>query len=407
MSLATRAVNRLQDLYAHVCYRTRRLNAERAAYPRRLHQASCGALFEQLEPRVLLSVTQGVFIEEFETLSGWDATGTWGLENGGASDSPGSSYYNSSDTSLTMSNSLSLAAGERTYSFDSVANLESYGGYWWGGIGGIGGIGDNVGYDTGYFGYSVNGGEWIWDRSVTGFETTIETGTFTLEQDSDVRFSFRVITDGSIVYDGWLVDNLTVDGYLGSVASETTILTGADSFEYVENASPEIVAPDLTVGRPEMDFLQYARVWVSDYTQGEDVLGGGSMAQAIIIDGIRKNTSISSRFNADTGVLKLERDYGLPNAEAFQIALRTVTFACTTDNPTAGRTISFQIYDGMAWSEPASIIIDAIPVNDQPSVKAQSFAVNRDEVFNGQIVSTDVDNGSTLECTLVDGPDSG
>ena len=378
MSLGTRAVNRLRDLYAHVCHRTRRLNAERESYPRSLHQASHGALFEQLEPRVLLSFTPGAgagtVMEQFNSLAGWVATGAWGLENGMATDSPnGPSSYSYSDTSITMTTPLRLAQGQRTFSFESVSVLETF-------------------FDYGYVGYSINSGPWIEPLALraNGTETSVEMGTLFLSQDSDVRFRFRVDTDINVASQGWSVDNLTVDGAAYATSTrdnETTVTASSDTFTYVEGSGPQIIDAGMTVTRPDTIPLPLARVSISNYVQGEDILAGEDI--------VENNAIIRSRFNEERGFLNIRGTYRT-DASYFQEALQSVTYTNTSDNPTLGRTISIEVFDGYGWSEPAEIALDITPVNDAPIMETQVFSVDRDVPFEGQILATDVDNTTLI-----------
>lgn len=47
--------------------------------------------------------------------------------------------------------------------------------------------------------------------------------------------------------------------------------------------------------------------------------------------------------------------------------LRSITFDTYADEPSlARREITFMIYDGAQWSEPASAFVSIVPVNDNP-----------------------------------------
>ena len=70
MSLVSRATNRLRELYRNVLVRSRAANVETLSYPRQLHAKAVMPLIEQLEPRLMMSVT------------GFSVTGPGGLAEG-------------------------------------------------------------------------------------------------------------------------------------------------------------------------------------------------------------------------------------------------------------------------------------------------------------------------------------
>ncbi|WP_221762991.1 VCBS domain-containing protein [Chlorobium phaeovibrioides] len=78
--------------------------------------------------------------------------------------------------------------------------------------------------------------------------------------------------------------------------------------------------------------------------------------------------SITASFVSSTGVLSLS---GSATVEQYQNALRAVTYASSSDNPTLNsptRTLSWQVNDGAADSSVATSTITITPVNDAPAL---------------------------------------
>ncbi|MBA5775663.1 hypothetical protein H2509_00830, partial [Stappia sp. F7233] len=98
------------------------------------------------------------------------------------------------------------------------------------------------------------------------------------------------------------------------------------------------IAPSLQLGDVDSATLAGATVAITDHVAGEDVLSFAAQA------------GISGAFDAGTGVLTLT---GTASFADYQAVLRSVAYANTSDNPSAGaqglsRTISFTVDDGGA-----------------------------------------------------------
>jgi hypothetical protein len=136
-------------------------------------------------------------------LANWTASGGWGLTTArssspshAATDSPGSYYTNSTDSALTLTSSISLAAATRpTLSFQHAYFLES-------------------GYDFGTVEISTNGGaSWITPAlaAFTGTKAVMSREQIDLSAyvgSGDFRVRFHLVSDSSIVMDGWYLDDV-------------------------------------------------------------------------------------------------------------------------------------------------------------------------------------------------------
>jgi hypothetical protein len=147
------------------------------------------------------------FIDKFETdlTNRWTATGQWGLTTASAlspshaaSDSPGSFYTDNTDAALTMANSVKLVGLTRpVLSFWHHYSLEEE-------------------YDFGYVEVSTDGGASWHTTPLAAF--TGEQPDWIREQldlspyasANQFRARFRLVTDASVVMDGWHIDDVRI-----------------------------------------------------------------------------------------------------------------------------------------------------------------------------------------------------
>jgi hypothetical protein len=155
--------------------------------------------------------------DHFESgLAGWQASGLWGLTTGRAAsptqsvaDSPGAFYSNNSDTTLTLASAVNLSSTSRpVLSFFHSYELEN-------------------GYDFGRVEISTNNGT-TWQAtplaSYTGSRPAMGREQLDLSAygaQSQVKVRFRMVTDASVVMDGWYVDDVII----GSAPVATVLAT--------------------------------------------------------------------------------------------------------------------------------------------------------------------------------------
>ena len=146
------------------------------------------------------------FHDDFESgLANWSPGGSWGLTTAHyaspghcVTDSPGSFYTNNTDAALALAVSLDLSGAVRpALSFQHQYALEA-------------------GYDFGYVEVSTNGGSAWLAPAVAAY--TGNPGVMSREQldlsayagVTALRLRFRIVTDSSVVMDGWYVDDVRV-----------------------------------------------------------------------------------------------------------------------------------------------------------------------------------------------------
>ena len=84
--------------------------------------------------------------------------------------------------------------------------------------------------------------------------------------------------------------------------------------------------------------------------------------------GFTLSGGITGSYSATTGVLTLS---GSASYAQYATVLDTISFTNAGDNPTAygastSRTISFQVHDGLSYSDPANVIVAVTGINDAP-----------------------------------------
>ncbi len=139
------------------------------------------------------------------------------------------------------------------------------------------------------------------------------------------------ISNGDIVSN---VDFVTTEG----TASQPPMLGGIETtpLVYTQGDPATDITSALTVSDAENSNLIGATVWISDYQNGQDLLGFANTAK------------ITGSWNAATGILTLS---GSDTLADYQAALRAVTYQDTSPNPnSATRTVSFEANDGLGDS---------------------------------------------------------
>jgi hypothetical protein len=156
---------------------------------------------------------------------------------------------------------------------------------------------------------------------------------------------------------------------------------------YTEDAPTEnhadAVAPSLTVNDVDDATLSGATVTISANKDTGDVLAVGTPG------------SLTVAYNSATGVLSLS---GAAALATYQTALRSVTYATTSDSPSsATRTLSFRADDGHAANRlSAAVSRDVVvtPTNDAPVADGETFNGADGAVGNTTLVVDDPSDGA-------------
>lgn len=144
-----------------------------------------------------------LFFDDFETgVAQWTWDSPWDLTTESsnspthsATDSPYGNYQNNRDVSLTMTADIDISSvANPILTFWHRHKIEE-------------------GWDYGRLEISTDGGNsWNSIRSWTGDLTSWAEQNFSLDSYGQVRFRFRLQTDGSITDDGWYIDDVSIRG---------------------------------------------------------------------------------------------------------------------------------------------------------------------------------------------------
>src|SRR5207344_2732446 len=158
---------------------------------------------------------------------------------------------------------------------------------------------------------------------------------------------------------------------------------------YTENAAGVAIDNTITINDIDDTQIAGATVTVSAGLTAGDVLGFVNTA------------GITGSYNAGTGVLTLSGTDTLAN---YQAALRSVTYASTSEDPTAlsaSRTIDWQVTDansdgtGAASSAVVTTVLNVTAVDDAPVLGANTLTINQDQsvlLTAANLSASDVDN---------------
>lgn len=176
-----------------------------------------------------LGLTEPIYFHNFETEpTDWTFLGVgtgansweWGVPSSGPSSAPSgenlvgtnlAGNYNNNEESYFDSPAISVPEGEAYLQFDHWYDIEE-------------------GWDYGYLLISTDAQNWSILDELTGSSNGWETATYDISEYSggEVYISYTLLTDGSVLYPGWYVDNVTVaDVALGEVTSTSENKTDA------------------------------------------------------------------------------------------------------------------------------------------------------------------------------------
>ena len=201
----------------------------------------------------------------------------------------------------------------------------------------------------------------------------------------------------------WTVDDGTAPTNLSNTATSSITVTpvndapvvvAGNTLAYTENQAASALSPGLTVADVDSANLTAATVQITgNYVNGQDVL---SFVNA---------GGITGSFAAATGTMTLT---GSAPVATWQTALRSVSYANTSDNPsTLARTVTWIANDGAAPSAAVTSTIAITAVNDAPVLTAGATLAFTEgspaAVIDGTITVSDVDSlnltGATVQIT--------
>lgn len=172
----------------------------------------------------------------------------------------------------------------------------------------------------------------------------------------------------------------------------------AEPLQYIEDASPLVLAGSLTVVDVDSPFLASATVRITN------VVDGDAEWLLVTTDG----TGISASY--EDGVLQLS---GAASPAAYQQVLRSVKYWNASQDPEPDdRVLQFSAADNQGSGPPSSLVVKVQPVNDPPELDLNgngsgmdfltTFYVNRGPVpvVDEGLVVNDIDNTTIRSATV-------
>jgi trimeric autotransporter adhesin len=222
-----------------------------------------------------------------------------------------------------------------------------------------------------------------------------ETGVLTLSGTApvaDYQTALRSIAyghTGDVPTGARTVEFVTNDGDLDSapaskgveINDKPVLDSSDDALAYTENDGP--VAVDGALAATDPESTQFA---------GASVAITGGFAEAEDELAFTDQNGIAGAYDSGTGVLTLS---GTASVADYETALRSVTYANTSDDPSVARTVTFQVDDGAPYNNTSDAVIRDIaitPVNDAPSVSTSEGSTPYTE---GDAPAT-IDSGVTV-----------
>ena len=229
------------------------------------------------------------------------------------------------------------------------------------------------------------------DASTAGYQAALRSVTY-LNNSDNPDTNTRTVT--FTISDGTTPESLHRDITITAINDAPTLTPSGTPLAYTENDPATAVDGGIALADPDATPLNGATIQITGhYVNGQDVLG------------FTNQSGIIASWDASNGILTLS---GNASSADYQAALRSVTYANSSDNPdTANRTVTFTINDGTG-DVSAAQTIGLTAVNDAPTLTPSGTPLAYTEndpatAVDGGIALADPDatplNGATIQIT--------
>ncbi|MFM9974375.1 MAG: DUF4347 domain-containing protein, partial [Beijerinckiaceae bacterium] len=224
--------------------------------------------------------------------------------------------------------------------------------------------------------------------------------TYTPALDNTVTATLTMTTsDNGGTGTGGIMTDIDTRTITFTAVNDVPVLTAPGSAAFTENGAAVAISPAITVADVDNASLTSASISITNFVFGEDVLA---------FTGTGATGNITAGYNSITGVLTLASAGSTATVAQWQAALRLVTYANTSENPTTTtRGINFQIADGPAAINNSNIVsatVSVTPVNDAPVLSGINDIIytenNAASVINNAITVADIDNTTFASATV-------
>ncbi len=227
--------------------------------------------------------------------------------------------------------------------------------------------------------------------SLANYQAALRSVTFASASDDPAAGGSTSRTISFVATDGGSPSTTVTSTIAITPVDDAPTIGGAGNTAlYVEQAAAIAPAAALTLADPDNAMLAGASVTIASGFVAGDVLNFSNLD---VISGV---------YDAGTHILTLT---GSASVADYQAALRSVTFASTSDDPGTARTLSYVATDGMTASQPATVAIAITPVNDAPTLANAAAAQSYTEqaapvVLNPTLTVSDPDNAGLAGATV-------
>jgi VCBS repeat-containing protein len=224
-----------------------------------------------------------------------------------------------------------------------------------------------------------------------------------------ITYSPAVNVNGSRVLtvqasDGFQSSSTTSTLTIAAVNDAPVSGAGGNTLAYTENGAAAAINGSLTLADVDNTTLSTATVSItSGFVSTEDVLAFTNSNSTTF-------GNITASYNTSSGVLTLSSSGSTATVAQFQAALRAVTYANTSENPSStSRTVSFQANDGSTASNLTTSTITVAAVNDAPILSSipAAFTVTEDVagnlLFSGTPIADPDSSSLTVTLSIADG----
>jgi hypothetical protein len=197
-----------------------------------------------------------------------------------------------------------------------------------------------------------------------------------------------------------VVAPITPSAITSAAVNNPPTLKGSSTLAYTTKQAAKPINTVITVTDPDNPKLSSATVKITNFVAGQDVLG--LVLNATTMGNIKRS------FNAKTGVMTLTSAGKTATLAQFQAALRAVTYANTSSNPTTTtRSVAYQANDGSLANNLSTIVTSSITiaaVNNPPKLAGASMLAYTEKQaakpINTVITVNDVDNSTLASATV-------
>jgi VCBS repeat-containing protein len=194
--------------------------------------------------------------------------------------------------------------------------------------------------------------------SVASYQTALRSITYANSSDTP---STAQRTVSFSVSDGALTSNVATRNIaITAVDDGPVVTTSVGTTAYAENGSAVVVDATVTPSDADDTSLESAQVRISAGFDSGDLLLFTNQA------------GITGSYNSATGVMTLT---GTSSVANYLIALRSIGFSSSNDNPALSKTVEFKVNDGDVDSNVATKAIAVTRVNDAPTVDTTNAAL--------------------------------